>query len=54
MMLANGDRLSADGAILRLIRTTRAIGLGLATSTSANTANATTRRLPSSSTASAS
>ena len=30
-MLANGDRLSADGAILRLIRTTRAIGLGLAT-----------------------
>ena len=30
-MLANGDRLSADGAILRLIRMTRAIGLGLAT-----------------------
>src|SRR4051794_21284843 len=30
-MLANGDRLSADGAILRLIRTARAPGLGLAT-----------------------
>ncbi|MEO7235668.1 MAG: phosphoenolpyruvate carboxylase [Lapillicoccus sp.] len=30
-MLANGDRLTADGAILRLIRTATALGLGLAT-----------------------
>jgi phosphoenolpyruvate carboxylase len=30
-MLANGDTLTADGAILRLIRTATAIGLGLAT-----------------------
>ena len=30
-MLANGDQLTADGAILRLIRTTTAVGLGLAT-----------------------
>ena len=30
-MLANGDQLTADGAILRLIRTTTALGLGLAT-----------------------
>ncbi|RKT78766.1 phosphoenolpyruvate carboxylase type 1 [Terracoccus luteus] len=30
-MLAEGDRLTADGAILRLIRTATAIGMGLAT-----------------------
>ncbi len=30
-MVANGDQLTADGAILRLIRTTTAVGLGLAT-----------------------
>ena len=30
-MLAGGDQLTADGAILRLIRTATAIGLGLAT-----------------------
>ena len=30
-MIAGGDRLTADGAILRLIRTATAMGLGLAT-----------------------
>jgi phosphoenolpyruvate carboxylase len=30
-MLANGDTLTADGAIMRLIRTATAVGLGLAT-----------------------
>ncbi|MFC5380190.1 phosphoenolpyruvate carboxylase [Aquipuribacter nitratireducens] len=30
-MLAGGDRMGADGAILRLIRTATAVGLGLAT-----------------------
>ena len=54
-MLANGDRLSADGAILRLIRTTTGDRpRAWPPSTSASTASVTTPRSPSSSTASAS